>query len=62
LVGKDPNSTLLATASATISMVVTVTSFSAERSVTEILHQAGTALNGAKKNVRNREKAFPAAT
>jgi predicted signal transduction protein with EAL and GGDEF domain len=42
-------------------MGVTVTSFSPQRSVTEILHQSDTALYEAKKNGRNRVEVFSAA-
>src|SRR5208337_627660 len=61
LVGKDPFLTPSGTALATISMGVTVTSFSPERSVTEILHQSDIALYEAKKNGRNRVEVFSAA-
>jgi two-component system, cell cycle response regulator len=61
LVGKDPFLTPSGTASATISMGVTVTSFNPERSVTEILHQADIALYEAKKKGRNRVEVFSAA-
>jgi len=62
LVGNNPVLTPFGTTSATISMGVSVTSFSAERSVTEILRQADIALYEAKKNGRNRVEAFTATT
>jgi two-component system, cell cycle response regulator len=58
LVGKDPILTPSGTAPTTISMGVTVTSFSPEHSVTEILRQSDVALYQAKKNGRNRVEVF----
>ena len=58
LVGKDPINTPFGTASATLSMGVTSTCSSRDRSVEEFLREADLSLYAAKKNGRNRVEIF----
>jgi len=60
LVGKDPIETPFGTASATLSMGVTSTCCSRDRSVEEFLREADVSLYEAKKNGRNRVETFNA--
>jgi diguanylate cyclase (GGDEF)-like protein len=62
LVGKDPIETPYGTTSVTISMGVTSTSCSRDRSVEEFLHEADVSMYAAKKNGRNRVEVFAPAT
>jgi PleD family two-component response regulator len=60
-VAKDPIVTPFGTASATVSMGVTVTSSVRDHSVSELLHEADVSLYAAKKNGRNRVELYLAA-
>ncbi len=62
LVGKDPVNTPFGTASTTISMGVTSTCTSRDRSLEEFLREADLSLYAAKKNGRNRVETFTAAS
>jgi len=62
LVGKDPIITPYGTVSTTISMGVTSTCCSRDRSVSEFLHEADVSLYAAKNNGRNRVEVFTAAS
>jgi diguanylate cyclase (GGDEF)-like protein len=58
LVGKDPIETPFGTTSVTISMGVTSTCCSRDRSLEQFLHEADVSLYAAKKNGRNRVETF----
>jgi len=62
LVGKDPIETPLGSAAVTISMGVTSTCSSRDRSMEEFLREADVSLYAAKKNGRNRVETFTAAS